>query len=365
MAYPLKNWVTVPLSTETYRPGWLSQSSVVLDTTPCQAHKVLPVANSQKYCLISPCRDEETFLRRALDSVAKQSVPPTLWVVVDDGSTDGTPEILATYEKRLPYLRVIRRENRGKRNVGPGVIDAFYTGYETVNPNSFEYIGKLDLDLELPVNYFEKLMERMEENPRIGTCSGKAYYRDESSGKLVSEMIGDEMSIGASKFYRTACFQQIGGFVREVMWDGIDCHRCRMLGWIACSWDEPELRFIHLRPMGSSQEGIWVGRKRHGAGQYFMGTTPAYMAVSAIYRMTRPPRVVGGVAMAWGYIHSVLTGRPRYKDGEFRRFLRRYQWACLRHGKRKATRRLNVRQRDQWKSEELPVNGGLSTGDAR
>ena len=88
----------------------------------------------------------------------------------------------------------------------------------------------------------------------------------------MSERHGDDTSLGMTKFYRVACFKAIGGFVREVMWDGIDCHRCRMKGWIACSWDEPELRFVHLRPMGSSQQSIYAGRMRHGSGQYFMGT---------------------------------------------------------------------------------------------
>ncbi len=307
------------------------------------------MVDSRRYCLISPCRDEAAYLQGALDSVNRQTVPPTAWVIVDDGSTDRTPEILASYQKRLPYLRVVRRQNRGRRKVGPGVIDAFYSGYETIDPGQFDYLCKLDLDLELPPRYFECLIERMEEDPRIGTCSGKAYYPDESSGQLISEMIGDEMTVGASKFYRVVCFKQIGGFVRQVMWDGIDCHRCRMLGWLACSWDEPELRFIHLRPMGSSEDGIWSGRKRHGFGQYFMGTTPVYMAVSAFYRITRPPLLLGGLAMAWGYLHAAVTRKPRYEDPEFRRFLRRYQWNCLRYGKKEATRRLDEAQLDRWK----------------
>ena len=82
----------------------------------------------------------------------------------------------------------------------------------------------------------------------------------------------DENAIGASKFYRRECFEEINGFIRQVMWDGIDGHRCRQLGWIAISWDDPELRFTHLRPMGSSQKNIVTGRIRHGFGQYFMGT---------------------------------------------------------------------------------------------
>lgn len=306
------------------------------------------ITNSPRYCLISPCRDERDFAGRTIESIARQTVEPALWIVVDDGSTDGTSEILQDYEERLPYMRVLQRKDRGHRSVGPGVVDAFYAGYREVDQGEFDYVCKLDLDVELPPRYFERLMERMERNPRIGTCSGKAYYYSESGEELISEGCGDEMSLGMTKFYRMSCFEQIGGFVRQVMWDGIDCHRCRMLGWIACSWDDPELRFIHLRPMGSSDQGIWQGRSRHGFGQYFMGTTPVYMAASAIYRMAHPPRLVGGLAMAWGYLCSALTRKARYEDPDFRKFLRRYQWACLRHGKREATRRLDERQAGLW-----------------
>ena len=232
--------------------------------------------HSRRYLLISPCRDEAQYLRRTLDSVAAQSVPPAVWVVVDDGSTDGTPAILEEYARRLPYLRVVRRTDRGRRQVGPGVIEAFYAGLETVRLEDFDYLCKLDMDLDLPVRYFELLMQRMESDPRIGTTSGKPWFVHPQSGALVPEICGDEMSVGMTKFYRVACFKEIGGFVRQVMWDGIDCHRARMLGWIAESVDLEPLRFVHLRPQGASQKGIWTGRLRAGFGQYFMGTSPLY-----------------------------------------------------------------------------------------
>src|SRR5690606_17943660 len=134
------------------------------------------MTQSRRYVLISPCRDEAAYMRRTLDSVAAQTVPPALWVVVDDGSRDQTPAILAEYAARLPYLRVVRREDRGVRAVGPGVIEAFYAGLDTVNLDEFEYLCKLDLDLDLPPRYFEILIQRMEADPRLGTCSGKPYY---------------------------------------------------------------------------------------------------------------------------------------------------------------------------------------------
>ena len=302
----------------------------------------------RRYVLITPCRDEAEFARRTLDSVIAQSVRPALWVIVDDGSRDATPAILAEYAARFDFIRVVRREDRGRRSVGPGVVDAFYAGYRTIDPRRFDYLCKLDLDLELPARYFELLMLRMEAEPRIGTCSGKLYYRG-PGGRLTSEFIGDEMSIGPTKFYRTACFEQLGGFVREVMWDGIDCHRCRMLGWIARSWDDPDLRVIHLRPMGSSDKGILTGRLRHGRGQYYMGTGLAYMTASSLYRMLRPPLVIGGLAMWLGYASSLIRRAPRYAQPGFRAFLRRYQWDCLVRGKAAATRQLDERQAMIWR----------------
>lgn len=289
-------------------------------------------------------------MRRTLDSVAAQTVPPDLWVVVDDGSTDETPAILEEYARRLPYLKVVRRQDRGRRAVGPGVIEAFYTGLETVDLDAFDYVCKLDLDLDLPPRYFERLMERMEEDPRLGTTSGKPYFVHPRTGALVPEVCGDEASVGMTKFYRTSCFREIGGFVHEVMWDGIDSHRCRMLGWIAESVDDPQLRFVHLRPMGSSQKGIWTGRVRSGYGQYFMGTSPAYLAAVAAYRLPKHPVVYGSIAMVWGYLRSAAQGLPRYGDEAFRGFVRRYQHACFRYGKAEATRLLNEAQAATWKA---------------
>ncbi|MEY2952414.1 MAG: putative glycosyltransferase EpsH [Pseudomonadota bacterium] len=289
---------------------------------------------NQRYVIISPCRNEADFMRQTLDSVVAQSVRPALWVIVDDGSTDATPQILAEYAKLHAWIRIVTRDNRGKRAVGPGVIEAFYAGYDTITPTDFDFVCKLDLDLNLPTGYFEGLMRRMAANPKIATCSGKAYIWEH--GELVNERHGDETSIGASKFYRMDCFLQLGGFVREVMWDGIDGHRCRMKGWIACSWDDPDLRFIHLRPMGSSQVSIYTGRQRHGSGQYFMGTGWTYMLANAANRLNEKPYVLGSLAMVWGYAKAVLQRKPRYEDLEFRRFLRKYQMSALFKGKRRA-----------------------------
>jgi poly-beta-1,6-N-acetyl-D-glucosamine synthase len=307
--------------------------------------------NNRRYVVIAPCRDEAKFMRRTLDSIAAQTILPSLLIVVDDGSTDDTPAILDEYSSKLPFLKVVRRADRGVRSVGPGVIDAFYAGYDTINCNDFDYVCKLDLDLDLPPKYFELLIERMETEPRLGTCSGKPYVRNELTGELSPEVCGDEMSVGMTKFYRMECFQEIGGFVRQVMWDGIDCHQCRRLGWLAESIDVPELRFIHLRPMGSSHRGIWTGRVRWGFGQYFMGTSPSYIVASALFRTIHYPYVLGSAGMLFGYASSAIKGKTRFDVPGFREFLQLYQRECLVYGKAEATRRANARQAHVWEAK--------------
>ncbi|UHQ54107.1 glycosyltransferase [Microbulbifer sp. YPW16] len=312
------------------------------------------------YVIISPCRDEEEYLENTLHSVINQTVPPTLWLIVDDGSTDRTPEILERYREKYDFIRVLRRDNRGFRNVGPGVVDAFYAGLEEVQLDRFDFICKLDLDVELPSRYFETLLQKMTADPRLGCASGKPYnMRD---GRLVSERRGDEMSVGMTKFYRTQCFREIGGIVREVMWDAIDCHRARMLGWRARSWDEPDLRFIHLRIMGSSQRGILTGKMRHGYGQYFMGTGFLYLAATAVFRIADYPFMVGSMAVLWGYLRSWLSRKPRFPDREFINYLRAFQLYSLVAGKRRAIEKYEAAGLERWKSARRDNNVQVSGG---
>ena len=114
-------------------------------------------------------------MRQTLDSVVAQSLRPTRWVIVDDGSTDATPRILAEYAARHDWIKIVTRSDRGHRAVGPGVVDAFYSGYETIAPEDYDYLCKLDLDLRLPPRYFELLIARMQADLNLATCSGKTY----------------------------------------------------------------------------------------------------------------------------------------------------------------------------------------------
>lgn len=303
------------------------------------------------YIIVSPGRNEADYMRQTLDTVVAQTLKPEKWIIVDDGSTDDSPNILKEYADQHDWIEVVRRENRGHRSVGPGVIEAFYAGLDTVDYQQYSYLCKLDLDLNLPAGYFEELVRRCEENPRIGTCSGKAYM-ELDNGELKSEKISDEMSVGASKFVRVSCFEEMGGFVRQVMWDGIDCHTARMKGWLAVSWDDPKLNFIHLRPMGSSDKNIIKGRIRHGFGQHFMGGSLLYSFVAAVYRLPHRPVVVGGMASFWGHLSNLFKGSPQYDNKEFRKYLAKYQRRVLFMGKQKATQVTEDELQDLWNRKQ-------------
>ena len=286
---------------------------------------------TRNYVLISPCRDEAVYLQSTIDTVAGQTLLPSKWIIIDDGSTDDTPEILANAARKYSFIEVIRREDRGRRSVGPGVIDAFYAGIKAINLEDYDLLCKLDCDLELPLKYFERLIEFCENDPWLGTISGKLYVHDD--GKLVEERCGDENSVGPTKFYRVKCFQNIDGFVREVCWDGIDGHICRMRGWKAMSINEEDLRVIHLRRMGSSDNGLWTGRLRWGKGKYFMGSTWYYMIAVSLYRMCEKPYIIGGVGIFIGYFKALFQREKRYNNPRYMKFFRQFELESLIFGK--------------------------------
>jgi len=277
--------------------------------------------------VISPARDEERTLSRTIAAMEAQTHPPLRWIVVDDGSSDRTAEILAEAARRIPWLQVVRREDRGFRKVGGGVIDAFYAGLDRVDVE-YDFVAKMDVDLEFGPTYLARCLEHFATDPRLAAVSGKVYRHE--GEQLVEEFMIDEMVAGQFKLYRREAFERIGGFVREVMWDGIDFHRCRMAGLRTASIDEPELRIAHLRLMGSSDRSIYRGRLRWGAGQWFMGSSFPYVLASGVFRMHERPYGVGGALIVAGYLAAAWRRAPRYEDPAFRRSLRSWQWARLR-----------------------------------
>ena len=161
-----------------------------------------------------------------------------LWVIVDDGSNDETPAILAEYAAADDVIHVIRRADRGDRKLGGGVIDAFYEGYDTIDPVSSTTSASSTSTWTCRRGYFEARSSAWRPT-RASARAAASRTSTPATARLVTEQCGDENSVGMVKFYRTGCFEQIGGFVRKLMWDGIDCHRCRMLGWMARELGRP------------------------------------------------------------------------------------------------------------------------------
>lgn len=293
----------------------------------------MPATNNERILIITPAKDEAEYIEKTIASMVAQTHRPALWVIVDDGSDDNTSELADAAAAQHDWIKVLHRQKGTQRRVGPGVIEAFYAGLETADMSQFDFVMKMDADIEVKAEYFETLMQHFRANPRLGTASGKCWVPVD--GQLVLERTHDGFSHGVAKLFRRECFEEIGGFVRQVMWDGIDCHSCRMHGWDAVSLEDPTLRIIHLRLMGSSFKSVYHGRRRWGRGQYFMGTHPLYLLGITAYRMLERPWILGGLCILTGYFQAALTRMPRYENLEFRSFLHKWQLAEL---KRRITR---------------------------
>lgn len=287
--------------------------------------------NPPRIVIISPIRDEKEFVSKVVDAMVSQTLQPVEWLIVNDGSTDGTLEIVQEAAKKYAWIHIENKPNRGERLVGPGVVEAFYYGYERLHTKDYDFIGKMDGDITFSPKYFETLISLFRKDKYLGAASGKPFLQ--LNGKLIEERISDEMVAGQINFYRRQCFEDIGGFVREVHWDGIAYHRARMKGWRTLSVIDPDLNFIHQRQMGSSYKGILTGRLRWGRGQYFMGTHPIYIFAIGLYRMIERPFVLGGIFIVLGYFKSMIENISRYDDLGFRCSLHAWQMSRLGLGK--------------------------------
>lgn len=286
-----------------------------------------------KYIVISPVRNEDRYLAKNIQCIINQTVRPKKYFLVDDGSTDGTAEIIKNAARDYPWIHYVCCRDRGERQVGPGVVEAFYSGYSAVSSDEYDFICKMDGDLTIDPRYFEVLFQKFDNDPYLGSASGKLFL-DTGNGRLDEERISDESVLGGMLCLRRKCFEDIDGFVKEVMWDGIAFHRARMEGWRTCSFHDPELMIHHHRLMGSSYKSIYHGRLRWGWGQYFMGTHPLYLLAIGVYRMLERPFFIGGSLIMLGYLKGWIKNSKRYEYPGFRVSLRAWQFERLRLGHR-------------------------------
>src|SRR6266403_551929 len=197
-----------------------------------------------KYVLVTAARNEERFITKTLDSVVAQTVLPERWVIVDDGSTDHTAEIVESYAKRHPWIELVRRIQDPDRNFA-GKVHAFNAGLARVQSLRFEALGNLDADISFQPDHFEFLLKRLSEDPALGVIG--TAYSEEGFDSIRDSFEGETSVHGACQLFRYRCFQDIGGYVphRAGGVDWIAVTTARMKGWKVRSF--PEKRYHHHR----------------------------------------------------------------------------------------------------------------------
>lgn len=280
------------------------------------------------YILISPARNEETYIRKTLDSMVAQTQPPLRWVIVDDGSSDRTAEIVREYTARHPWIQLAQRPPEVDRSFA-GKVRAFNAGFEHVKDLPCDVIGNLDADLSFPPDYLAFLMARFAENPRLGVA-GTPFTQDGGYDSAKDSFEGENYVAGGCQLFRVECFREIGGYV-PVRGGGIDwiaVTTARMKGWLVRSF--PERRFHHYRTLGTAQMNPLQAIFDYGRRAYTLGSSPIWHAFRALYRMTRRPYLLGGVSLFLGYAWAAVRRVKRNVPPEMIRFYRREQMARLR-----------------------------------
>lgn len=278
------------------------------------------------YVLITPARNEAAFIARTIESVVAQTVQPARWVIVSDGSTDGTDDTVRRYTAAHPWIRLVRVPERRERHFA-GKVHAFNAGLATVTDIDYDVIASLDADISLSPDHFAFLLSKLEADPRLGLVGAPFNDRFAYDYRFVSI----EHVSGACQVFRRACFEDIGGYV-AVKSGGIDhiaVMTARMKGWKTRTFTERAC--LHHRDIGSAEHSVLVAKFRVGAQDYRLGGHPLWELFRTAYQITRYPVVVGGLAVLAGYLWAAVRGVERSISRELMEFRRREQMQRLRN----------------------------------
>ncbi len=280
-----------------------------------------------RYVVIIPARDEELLIVNTLNSLAAQTIPPAECVVVNDGSRDATGDVAERFAARYPWVRVVHRTDRGCRASGGGVMEAFAEGFAAVRLSGWDFLVKLDADLSFEPDYFQKCFARFEADARLGIGGGMICVQ--RSGKSVVEFPGDPPFHvrGATKIYRRACWDQIGGLVRSTGWDTIDELMANQHGWKTYTFKE--ILLLQHRETGRSGTR-WRDYVKNGRANYLTGYHPLFMFLKCMRRLLAGPYFVMSAGLGWGYFSAWVRRMPRPVDRAFVEYVRREQMNCIR-----------------------------------
>jgi glycosyltransferase involved in cell wall biosynthesis len=278
----------------------------------------------KKYVVITPARDEAEHLERTIRSVVAQTVQPAQWIIVNDGSGDETGEIIDRFARQHSWITARHRPNRGYREPGGGVVKTFYDGYEQIHVQDWELLVKLDADLSFDPNYFERCILEFERDPKLGIGGGAIYH--EVNGQLELEKNPAFHVRGATKMYRRACWEALGGLMQAPGWDTIDELKANMLGWSTRSF--LDIRVSHSRFTGAA-EGAWRDCIKNGRANYVTGYHPLFMSLKCLRRLVKRPYLLGSIGLMWGFVSSYWNGSPRIEDPRLLRYTRDQQLRYL------------------------------------
>jgi len=274
--------------------------------------------------VVSAVRDEEAHIERTAAALQRQRRQPDLWLVVDDGSSDRTPQLLAALRVRLPFMRTLSMPQCGKR-ARDGLAEAreiagFDYALASVHWRSYTHIAKLDGDIELPGDYFDQLLARFARDPLLGLAGGVYAERCRGGRSWRVQSVPNEHHVaGALKCYTRECLVAIGGLQERLGWDTIDETYARMCGFRTRSF--PDLIAFHHRPWGSAS-GRLRGRARHGACAYITHYPLPWILARSLKVALARPRGLSGAAFVAGYLHAAALRVERVPDKSYRSFVR-------------------------------------------
>src|SRR5664280_162232 len=271
------------------------------------------------YVIISPVRNEAEHLGTTIRSVASQTIPPRAWVLVDDGSSDGTGRIIDEAASRVDWIKAVHRPDRGSRRAGSGVMEAFYDGYRLIEKDPWEFIAKLDGDLSFEADYFERCLRAFQGESRLGMGGGLVCTN--VNGIIEEEFHDPVFHVrGPTKIYRRECWDAIGGLIQTPGWDTFDQIKANMLGWETRTFCD--IKLVHLRPTGGAY-GTWSNWTKNGLANYIVGYHPLFMVLKCLRRCFQKPYGVAALGLMAGFLRGYFKNIPQVQEADVIRYLRK------------------------------------------
>ena len=274
------------------------------------------------YVLITAAKNEERYIEGTIKSVVSQTILPLRWVIVDDGSRDGTAGIVHRWAAQYPFIRPLTVEGAAERHFGAKAA-AFNRGLSLMNDLTWDFIGNVDADVTFEPDYYERVFERFRENPKLGIAGGVIY---EHIGRQFLKLpYSRDHVTGAMHLFRNGCFRDVGGYL-PLKYGGIESVAevmARMHGWQVKSFDDIPIR--HHRRIGTATRGLLAAAYRKGIMDYSHGTHPLYEMLRCLYRIGYRPVVLDSAFRALGYASGVFRHEKRTVPPEVVKFVRKEQ----------------------------------------